>query len=86
METSFHLAMLLQSATDSSAFPIGRIEQISIVAFSTLVNWMLWKAYREKDNQLLDLTKQVIASDTQQLEVMRRVERLLESSKHFDAR
>ena len=78
------LGLILQSATDLPPLPLGRLEQISIVALETAIIWILWKAYREKDSQLVDLTKKVIESDTHQLEVMRRVERLLESQRHSD--
>ena len=66
--------------------PIGRLEQISIVALETGIIWILWKAYREKDNQLQDLIQKIITNDTKQTVVMERVERLLDSQRHSDVR
>lgn len=71
----------IQSATDLPPLPLGRLEQISIVALETAIIWILWRAYREKDAQLQDLTKKIIESDVRQLAVMERVEHLLDSSK-----
>jgi uncharacterized protein YigA (DUF484 family) len=77
------LAFLLQTS-DLPALPIGRLEQISIVALETAIIWVLWKAYREKDSQLQDLIQKNIANDTRLTVVMDRVERLLDSLKHSD--
>ncbi len=82
----FPLLGFIQLATDLPQLPIGRLEQISIVALETAIIWILWRAYREKDNQLADLTKKIIETDTQQLELMRRVDRLLESLKQSGVR
>jgi uncharacterized protein YigA (DUF484 family) len=78
------LAFFYQSA-DLPQLPIGRLEQISIVALETAIIWVLWKAYREKDSQLQDLIQKNIANDTRLTVVMDRVERLLDSLKHSDA-
>ena len=77
------LAFFFQQA-DIPTLPIGRLEQISIVALETAIIWILWKAYREKDSQLQDLIQKIIANDTKQTTVMERVERLLDSSRHSD--
>lgn len=76
------LGIILQSPTDLTS-SIGKIEQLSIVALETFIIWVLWKAYREKDDQLQDLTKKIIESDVKQLSVMERVEDLLQSLKHY---
>ena len=78
------LAILIQSA-DIPTLPIGRLEQISIVALETAIIWILWRAYREKDSQLQDLIQKIIQNDTKQTVVMERVERLLDSQRHSDA-
>ena len=67
------------------SLPIGRLEQMSIVALETGIIWILWKAYREKDSQLQDLIQKIIQNDTRQTVIMERVERLLDSQKHGDA-
>lgn len=77
----YHLLGFIQLATDLPPLPVGRLEQISIVALETAIIWILWRAYREKDNQLHDLTKKIIESDVKQLSVMERVEHLLDSLK-----
>jgi hypothetical protein len=82
IEFTHCLGIILQSPTDLPA-SLGKIEQLSIVALETFIIWVLWKAYREKDNQLQDLTKKIIESDVKQLSVMERVEDLLQSLKHF---
>lgn len=76
------LGLILQSATDLPPLPLGRLEQISIVALETAIIWILWRAYQEKDRQLQDLIKKIIESDAKQLAVMERVEHLLDSSRH----
>ena len=77
----YALLGFIQLATDLPPLPVGRLEQISIVALETAIIWILWRAYREKDNQLHDLTKKIIESDVKQLSVMERVEHLLDSLK-----
>ena len=78
-----HLSFLIQAA-DMPSLPIGRLEQMSIVALETGIIWILWKAYREKDSQLQDLIQKIIQNDTRQTVIMERVERLLDSQKHGD--
>jgi hypothetical protein len=79
------LAFFFQSA-DMPQLPIGRLEQISIVALETGIIWVLWKAYREKDAQIQSLIERIIASDTKHAAILERVERLLDSQRHSDAR
>jgi hypothetical protein len=73
------LGLILQSATDLPQLPLGRLEQVSMVALLMTICVILWRAYQEKDRQLQDLIKKIIESDAKQLSVMERVEHLLDS-------
>lgn len=79
MSTSF--LAFLQQASELPPIPIGRFEQMSIVALETGIIWVLWRAFREKDQQLQEVLKSTIENDTRQVAVLERVERLLDSSK-----
>ncbi len=79
MERTYPLSLILQTAPDVSI--IGQIERLGIIGILALLILVLWRAFQEKDRQLIELLKQSIESDTKHLEVMRHVERLLESQR-----
>lgn len=56
------------------------------MALETGIIWVLWKAYREKDAQIQSLIERIIASDSKHAAILERVERLLDSQRHSDAR
>ncbi len=64
---------------------IGQVEQISVQALSLAVIWVLWKAFREKDQQLQDFMRRMIESDMKQAAALDRVESLLQSGRRLPA-
>ena len=83
MDLTFPLFILFQSEVILPQ--IGRVEQLSMQALSLAVIWVLWKAFREKDQQLQDMMRRMIETDTKSQELLGRVESLLRSGKRSPA-